>query len=133
MKTFFIIKPDGVANNIIGTCLKEAEQAGLKVTDLKMTHATESQLENHYSHIKDKPFFKNVVSYMTEGPIVVGVLEGHDAVTKWRDILGATDPKQAIPNSLRGRFGANANGDIKNVAHGSDSEENAEREIKIWM
>lgn len=138
--TFFIIKPDGVEKDVLNDPLFKEQLSifGLSISYQKRIKATREQLENHYHHLKDKPFFESIVDYMLSGDIIIGIIEGPYAIDKWRIILGDTDPRLAQNNSLRKRFGEvgtlpDGTLSIKNVAHGSDSLFNAEKEIGIWI
>jgi nucleoside-diphosphate kinase len=125
-KTLSIIKPDAVKKNVIGEIYARFEKNGLKIVAAKMLQLTEDQAKAFYAIHKDKPFFKDVVSFMISGPIMVSVLQGENAVAKHREILGATNPKQAEKGTVRADF---ADSIDANAAHGSDSVENAKIEI----
>ena len=129
-RTFFLIKPDGMQ---IPEVFATFTNCGLVLDQIKPVVATPEQLAEHYSHVADKPFFPAILEYMTQSPVLVGTLSGPNAVQVWRDILGATNPEQAAPDTLRGRFGCVVPDNIYNVAHGSDSVESAEREVAIWL
>jgi len=129
-QTLSIIKPDAVAANHIGEIIARFEKAGLKVAAAKMTKLTRAQAEAFYSVHKDRPFYKDLVTYMTSGPIFVQVLSGQDAVAKNRKVMGATDPKKAEPGTIRRDFGTNIEA---NAVHGSDSAENAKTEIAFFF
>lgn len=130
-KTFFIIKPDGM--KIMLEIYERIMEEGLTMTDMRDEYLTEEMLCKHYEHIKDKHFFKDVLTYMTSSNCIYGILEGENAVAKWRHILGDTDPRKANPNSLRGKYGRVKNNIIYNVGHGSDSLDAANREIDLWL
>lgn len=132
-RTFFIIKPDGVVIPEVYSELFGDGELGLTLEDIGTTTATEELLREHYAHIADEPFFKDIVEYMTSRPVIFGILSGPNAVQVWRDYLGETDPRKASPESIRGRYGKVIDEGIFNVAHGSDSVESAEREIKLWF
>ncbi len=132
-KTFAIFKPDCLEKNLVQTVLYYIFNQGLTIEKLKRIKATSDQIQKHYHHIIDKPFYDQVEKYMTDGPIYIAILAGENAVNKWRYLMGATDPRTARPASIRGRFGEVKNGCIYNVVHGSDSIDNAKNEIKIWF
>lgn len=129
-KTLSIIKPDAVETNHIGEIIARFEKAGLKVVAAKMTKLSKTEAERFYAVHKDRPFYKDLVAYMTSGPIFVQVLEGEDAVAKNRDIMGATNPKNADKGTIRADFGTNIE---RNAVHGSDSLENAKTEIAFFF
>ncbi len=129
-RTLSIIKPDGVRNNVIGQVLSRFETAGLKVIAAKMLQLTTAQAQGFYAIHKERPFFNDLVTFMTSGPVLVTVLEGEEAVTKNRDIMGATDPKKAAPGTIRADFAKTID---ENVVHGSDSAENAQTEITFFF
>lgn len=129
-RTLSILKPDAVAKNVIGEILSRFEQAGLAIAGMKMLKLTQEQAEGFYSVHKDKPFFAELVKYMVSGPIVVQVLEGENAVAKNRELMGATDPKQAAPGTIRADFGTSIEA---NAVHGSDSLETAVWEIAYFF
>jgi nucleoside-diphosphate kinase len=129
-QTLSIIKPDAVAANHIGEIIERFEKANLKVVAAKMTRLTKSEAEKFYAVHRARPFFKDLVTYMTSGPIFVQVLQGVDAVAKNRELMGATDPKKADPGTIRADFGT----DIQfNAVHGSDSAESAKSEIAFFF
>ncbi|MBA8758350.1 nucleoside-diphosphate kinase [Wolbachia pipientis] len=129
-KTLSILKPDAVKNNITGNINSYIEQSGLKITAQKMMLLTKKQAELFYEIHKDRPFFGELVEFMTSGSVVVQVLVGENAVSKYRQIMGATDPKQADKGTIRGDF---ADDISKNRVHGSDSLENARKEIAFFF
>lgn len=129
-QTLSIIKPDGVANKHIGDVTSLFEKNGLQVAAMKMIRMTPEQASQFYSVHKDRPFFKDLVKMMSSGPVVVIVLEGPDAVAKNRQLMGATDPKQAEKGTIRADF---AKSKSENTVHGSDSIENAEMEIAFFF
>ncbi|HFU3984416.1 TPA: nucleoside-diphosphate kinase [Streptococcus suis] len=137
MKTeqaFFIIKPDAVQRGLVGQVLSRIERRGFVIRDLKMLTATEDLVAQHYEHLTDKPFFPLLVKYMTSGPVIAGILEGPEVVKSWRDMMGATNPINALPGTIRGDFAtAPVKGIVANVVHGSDSLEAAQREIALWL
>jgi nucleoside-diphosphate kinase len=129
-RTLSIVKPDGVQKNLIGEVYRRFEQAGLRIVAARMRHLTQSEAEGFYAVHRERPFFKDLVRYMTSGPVIVQVLEGEGAVHKHRDIMGATDPKKAAPGTIRADLAASIE---ENVVHGSDSAENAAREIAYFF
>jgi nucleoside-diphosphate kinase len=129
-RTFSIVKPDGVQKNLIGQVYSRFEKAGLKVVAARMVHLTQRQAEGFYAVHRERPFFKDLVKYMTSGPVVVQVLEGENAVAKNRELMGATDPKKAAPGTIRADFASSIE---ENVVHGSDSAENAAIEIAYFF
>lgn len=129
-QTLAIIKPDGVVNQHIGDIISRYEKNGLKVAALKMVQMSPEQASQFYAVHKDRPFFNDLVSMMSSGPIVVMVLDGNDAVAKNRQLIGATDPKQAEKGTIRADFGQSK---TENTMHGSDSLENAGIEIRFFF
>lgn len=129
-RTLSIIKPDGVAKNVIGQILSRFEKAGLKIRSMKMMQLTKSQAEEFYAVHKARPFYGELVSYMIGGPVVVSVLEGKDAVALNRKLMGATNPKEAEPGTIRADF---ADSISANAVHGSDSLENAAKEVRFFF
>ena len=129
-RTLSIVKPDGVQKNLIGEVYRRFEQAGLRIVAARMRHLTQTEAEGFYAVHRERPFFKDLVRYMTSGPVVVQVLEGENAVAKHRDIMGATDPKKAAPGTIRADLATSIE---QNVVHGSDSAENAAREIAYFF
>jgi nucleoside-diphosphate kinase len=125
-RTLSIIKPDAVANNQIGPVMQMLEQAGLRVIAAKMMHMTKEQAEGFYAVHKARPFFNDLVMFMTSGPSLVMVLEGDNAILLNREVMGATDPKKAAPGTIRANFGTSIEA---NVVHGSDAPETAKFEI----
>ena len=129
-RTLSIIKPDAVAKQVIGQIYSRFEQAGFKVIAAKMQHLSKEQAESFYEIHKERPFFHDLVSFMISGPVMVQVLEAENAVAKHRDIMGATNPADAAPGTIRADFAASID---ENAVHGSDSVENAEREIAFFF
>ena len=127
-KTFSIIKPDAVKRNLIGHINQMIESADLKILASKKIYLTKNQAQIFYEVHKERPFFDSLVKYMTSGPVQVQVLEGEDAVIKYRKIMGATNPDEAEEGTIRKKYGLSID---KNSVHGSDSDANAEREIAI--
>jgi nucleoside-diphosphate kinase len=129
-RTFSIVKPDGVAKNLIGEVYRRFEKAGLKVVAAKMIRLRQDQAEGFYAVHKARPFYSDLVRYMISGPVVVQVLEGENAIKANRDIMGATNPKQAAPGTIRADFAASIE---ENVVHGSDGPETAATEIAFFF
>ena len=129
-RTLSIVKPDGVARNLIGQVIGRFETVGLKVVAARMVHLSQRDAEGFYAVHSARPFFKDLVKYMTSGPVLVQVLEGENAIAKNREVMGATDPKKAAPGTIRKLF-AESKG--MNAVHGSDSPENAAREIGFFF
>ncbi|MBO6548192.1 MAG: nucleoside-diphosphate kinase [Rhizobiales bacterium] len=127
-RTLSIIKPDATARNITGKVIAKLEEAGLRVVAQKRVQWTEAQAQKFYEVHKERPFYGELVSFMTSGPIVVQVLEGEDAIAKNREVMGATNPEEAAPGTIRKEFAENIE---RNTAHGSDSAENAAIEIAL--
>ncbi len=130
VQTLSIIKPDGVKKKIIGKIITRFEEAGLEVVKIKRMHLSVAQAQDFYAIHKDRPFFKDLIAFMTSGDVVVMVLEGEGAVEKNRKLMGATDPKKAEPGTIRADFADNIDA---NVVHGSDSPENAKQEIAFFF
>lgn len=129
-KTLSIIKPDAVKDNHIGSIISRFEKNGLKVSAIKMKRLNEKEAKEFYGIHKEKPFFNDLVLFMTSGPSVILVLEGENAVAKNREIMGATDPKKALTGTIRSDFAKSV---TENAVHGSDSKENAEKEINFFF
>jgi nucleoside-diphosphate kinase len=129
-RTLSIIKPDAVAHNHIGAILHRFEKAGLKIIGAKMLHLTKHQAEKFYEVHAHRPFYQELVTFMTEGPVFVSCLEGENAIMKNRDIMGATNPKQAAPGTIRADFAVSID---RNAVHGSDAKETAAVEIAFFF
>ncbi|MBE0505267.1 MAG: nucleoside-diphosphate kinase [Marinospirillum sp.] len=129
-RTLSIIKPDAVAKNVIGEILSRFEKAGLQIVAAKMQHLSREQAEGFYAEHKERPFFKDLVAFMTSGPVVVQVLEGEGAVLKNRDLMGATNPKEAAAGTIRADFASSIDA---NAVHGSDATTSAAREIAYFF
>lgn len=129
-QTLSIIKPDAVGKNHIGEIITRFEKNGLTVIASKMKHLSKADAEGFYAVHKERPFFKDLVSFMTTGPVLIMVLEGDNAIVKNRDIMGATDPKKAAPGTIRADFAKTID---ENCVHGSDSPENAKIEIDYFF
>ena len=130
MKTFFMIKPDGVQRNLIGQIISRVEVKGFNITKIKMMTISKELAEEHYEEHKGKQFFNDLVSFITSGPVVAMQVEGEDAVLQIRNIMGATNPNESTPGSIRGDLATELD---KNVVHGSDSDESAERELSLFF
>ncbi len=128
--TLSIIKPDAIANNVIGEIYSRFESAGFKVVAAKMLHLDEITAGGFYAVHQERPFFNDLVSFMTSGPVMVQVLEGENAVARHREIMGATNPKEAAPGTIRADFAESLD---ENAVHGSDSIENAAIEIAYFF
>lgn len=129
-RTLSILKPDAVAHNNIGQILARFEKAGLKIVAAKMMQLSREQAEGFYEIHRARPFFNDLVKFMTSGPVLVQVLEGDNAVVLNREIMGATDPKQAASGTIRADFAQSID---ENAVHGSDSLDNAKREIEFFF
>lgn len=129
-RTLSIIKPDAVAKNVIGQIYTRFENAGLKIVAAQMKHLSQADAEGFYAVHKERPFFKDLVSFMVSGPVMIQVLEGENAVVKNRELMGATNPKEAAAGTIRADF---ADSIDANAVHGSDSLENAAIEIKYFF
>jgi nucleoside-diphosphate kinase len=129
-RTLSIVKPDGVSRNLIGDVYLRFERAGLRIVAARMLHLSQCQAEGFYAVHRERPFFRDLCTYMTSGPVMVQVLEGESAVTRHREIMGATDPKKAAPGTIRADLATSIE---ENVVHGSDSVENAAREIAYFF
>jgi len=129
-QTLSIIKPDGVQKNLIGEIYSRFEKAGLEIVAARMMHLTKEQAEGFYAVHKERPFYNDLVKYMTSGPVVVQVLQGEDAIAKNREIMGATNPADAAPGTIRADFAASIE---ENVVHGSDAAETAAVEIAFFF
>jgi nucleoside-diphosphate kinase len=129
-QTLSIIKPDGVQKNLIGEIYSRFEKAGLEIVAARMMHLSKEQAQGFYAVHKERPFYNDLVSYMTSGPVVVQVLQGEDAIAKNREIMGATNPANAAPGTIRKDFAASIE---ENVVHGSDAAETAAVEIAYFF
>jgi nucleoside-diphosphate kinase len=129
-QTLSIIKPDGVEKNLIGEIVGRFEKAGIQIVAAKMMHLSQSNAEEFYAVHKERPFFADLVQYMTSGPVVVQVLEGEDAINTNRKIMGATNPSDADPGTIRADFAASIE---ENVVHGSDGPDTAAAEIAFFF
>ena len=130
-RTLILIKPDGVKNGHVGEIISRIERKGLKLAELDLRVADRETAEKHYEEHKDKPFFGDLVEFITSAPLIAGVVEGERAIEAWRQLAGGTDPvSKATPGTIRGDFALTVG---ENIVHGSDSPESAEREIAIWF
>ncbi len=129
-RTLCIVKPDAVAKNLTGKILDRIEQAGLRVVALSMRRLDAARAEQFYAVHRERPFFRGLVGFMTSGPIVVAALEGADAVTRYRKLMGATDPAKAEPGTLRRDFASDVE---RNAVHGSDAPETARQELAFFF
>jgi len=128
--TLLIVKPDGVRRHLIGEVLRRVEEAGLTIEDLRMETIDRATAEEHYGEHRDKPFFDELVEFITSGPVVVAKVTGENAMVAWRELMGPTDPADAPPGTIRGDFATIIS---ENVVHGSDSPESAARELKLFF
>lgn len=131
-RTFSIIKPNAVAQNVIGEIERRFEQAGLTIIAMKMLKLTREDAEGFYAEHKGKPFFDGLIDFMTSGPMIVQVLEGENAIHHNRELMGATDPAKAVPGTIRADFGSHTQVSA-NAVHGSDSPISAAREIRYFF
>ena len=129
-RTLSIIKPDAVAKNVIGEIYGRFEKAGLKIVEARMQHLSREEAEGFYAVHRERPFFPDLITFMTSGPVVVQVLEGEGAVAKNRELMGATNPKEADEGTIRADFASSIDA---NAVHGSDSLESAAREIAYFF
>ena len=129
-RTLSIVKPDGVGRNLIGEVYRRFEQVGLKVVAARMMRLSQAEAEGFYAVHRERPFFKDLVRFMTSGPVMVQVLEGENAIAKNREVMGATDPKKADKGTIRADLATSID---ENIAHGSDAPETAAREISYFF
>jgi nucleoside-diphosphate kinase len=129
-KTLAIIKPDAVAAGRIGTIVGEIEKNGFKVVAIKMLHLTAAQAQGFYAVHRERPFFNSLVKFMTEGPVVAMILQGENAIEKWRSVMGATDPAQADEGTIRKNYATSIE---RNAVHGSDAEDTAAFETRYFF
>ncbi len=129
-KTFFMVKPDGVARGIAGEVISRIENKGLKITAMKMIHINDTLAKKHYEEHLEKDFFDSLLSFITSSPSIAMIVEGEDAIQVVRTLVGETDPKKSLPGTIRGDFGL---GSTENIVHASDSEESAKREIALFF
>jgi nucleoside-diphosphate kinase len=129
-RTLSIVKPDGVARNLIGEVYRRFEHAGLRIVAARMLHLSTAQAEAFYAVHRERPFYRDLVRYMSSGPVIAQVLEGDEAIARNRDIMGATDPKNAAPGTIRADLAQSIEA---NVVHGSDAADTAVREIGFFF
>ena len=130
-RTLVLVKPDGVARGLVGEVISRIERKGLKLAALELRTVPQALAEEHYAEHKDKPFFGDLLEFITSGPVVAMAVEGPRAITAFRQLAGGTDPvDKATPGSLRGDYALETQ---YNLVHGSDSPESAERELKLWF
>jgi nucleoside-diphosphate kinase len=129
-RTLSIVKPDGVGRNLIGDVYHRFEQAGLRVVAARMMHLSQAEAEGFYGVHRERPFFKDLVRFMTSGPVMVQVLEGEGAIAKNREVMGATDPKKATKGTIRADLATSID---ENIVHGSDAPDTAAREISYFF
>ena len=129
-KTLVLVKPDGVERGLIGTVIGRIENKGLKIAGLKLIHVSEELAKEHYGEHVDRPFFGDLVSFITSSPVVALAIEGDNAVAVMRTLMGGTNPQEAAPGTIRGDFGMTIG---MNLVHGSDSPESAERELNLFF
>jgi nucleoside-diphosphate kinase len=129
-RTLILVKPDAFERGLTGEVISRLERKGLRIVAMRQLTADEEIANVHYAEHTDKPFFGELVEFITRGPLVAAILEGQEAVAAARQVIGATNPVEAAPGSIRGDFGLEV---TFNMVHGSDSDESAEREISIWF
>ena len=129
-RTLSIIKPDAVAKNVIGEIYTHFEKAGLRIVAARMMHLSREQAEGFYAIHKERPFFNDLVEFMTSGPVIVQVLEGEDAINKHREVMGATNPQEAAAGTIRATFATSID---ENACHGSDGPDTAKTEIDFFF
>lgn len=130
-RTFFLIKPDGVQRGLTGTILARMEAKGLTLVAMDLRQVPQEVAAEHYAEHAERPFYGDLLEFITSGPVVAGIAEGPRAIAAWRQLAGGTDPvEKAAPGSIRGDFGLQTQ---LNLVHGSDSEESAAREIALWF
>ncbi|XP_038618778.1 nucleoside diphosphate kinase 3 [Tachyglossus aculeatus] len=129
-RTFLAIKPDGFQRRLVGDILRRFENKGFRLVGLKLVQASEDLLKEHYAALRDRPFYHRLIHYMSSGPVVAMVWQGPDVVRSCRALIGATDPAESPPGTIRGDYSIEAG---RNLIHGSDSVESARREIGLWF
>jgi nucleoside-diphosphate kinase len=129
-RTYAMVKPDGVKRRLVGEVVARIEAKGLRIVAMKMMRVSRETAERHYGEHRGKPFFEGLLAFITSGPVVAMVVEGEGAIAAWRTMMGATDPKDAAPGTIRGDLATTLD---ENVAHGSDAPPTAEREIGIFF
>jgi nucleoside-diphosphate kinase len=128
--TLLIVKPDGVRRGLVGEVLRRVEAKGLSIEEMHLSTIPHETAQRHYDEHRDKPFFEELVGFITSGPVVVARITGEDAITCWRMLMGPTNPVDAPPGSIRGDFATEIG---ENIVHGSDSPESAERELALFF
>lgn len=128
--TLLILKPDGVRRGLVGEVIRRVEAKGLRIDDMRLYTIPREVAEEHYGEHREKPFFGELVDFITGGPVVIAKITGEDAITCWRTLMGPTNPVDAPPGSIRGDFATLIG---ENIAHGSDSRESAARELKLFF
>jgi nucleoside-diphosphate kinase len=128
--TLLIVKPDGVRRGLVGEVLRRVEMKGLSIDEMRLCTITRETAERHYDEHRGKPFFDELVDFITSGPVVVARITGDDAITCWRALMGPTNPVEAAPGSIRGDFATEIG---ENIVHGSDSPDSAERELALFF
>jgi nucleoside-diphosphate kinase len=129
-ETLAIVKPDGVTRGLIGEVIRRIESHGLKVKAMKMVHLSKKEVEGFYAVHRERPFFGSLTSFMSEGPVVLMILSGENAIQPWRDLMGATDPVKSAPGTIRREFGLSIE---RNTTHGSDAPETAAFETSYFF
>jgi len=129
-RSLVLIKPDAVERNLIGNILNQYERNGLEIAEMKMMTASKDLAEKHYAQLKDKPFYEDLITFITRSPVVASIIEGEDGIEKIRTVHGATDPAEARANTIRALYGKNV---TENSVHASDSVETADKEIELWF
>lgn len=129
-RTFAMVKPDGVRRGLVGTVVARLEAKGFRIVGMKLLQIPRDMAERHYGEHEGKPFYQGLVDFITSGPVVAMVVEGENAIAEWRKMMGATNPKDAAPGTIRGDFATTID---ENVVHGSDAPATAEREIGIFF
>ncbi|MFH1774045.1 MAG: nucleoside-diphosphate kinase [Methanobacteriota archaeon] len=129
-RSFFMVKPDGVERGLIGEIISRIEKKGLRIVAMEMLRVDKALARKHYAEHKGKPFFEDLVAYITSGPCVAMVVEGENAINILREMIGKTNPKEAAAGTIRGDFGIDVR---RNVVHASDSQESAKREIALFF
>lgn len=129
-RTFIMVKPDGVQRNLIGEIISRFEKKGYQLVAAKLMQVSQDLAEKHYAEHREKPFFQELVDFITSGPVFAMVWQGEGVIATARQMMGKTNPQEALPGTIRGDFGLTVG---KNVIHGSDSPESAEREIDLWF
>jgi nucleoside-diphosphate kinase len=129
-KTFVMVKPDGVQRGLIGEIVSRLEKKGLKLVGAKLMHVSRELAEKHYAEHKERPFFNDLVSFITSSPVFAMVWEGENAISVARTLMGKTNPAEAAPGTIRGDYGLTIG---MNIVHGSDSPESAAREVGLWF